>query len=313
MHSDILVLGSGPAGFSAGLYAGRAGFLCTLLTGPEKGGKLLLTDRIENYPGTGLVSGYELAESMEKQALNAGVNILNETATNLNLSTYPFEIQTEKSIHTAQALIIAMGTTVKWLNLPNEHRFKGRGISVCATCDGFFYKNKHVAVIGGGGTAVYEALHLAKIASKVTVITPNTQLNGERVLLNEIKKTPNIFILTNTRTLDFIGENKLTALKLQKTGTSAPFALPVDGCFEAIGFTPTTTLFGNQLQLNAQNYIHTNCLTRATNIPGVYACGDIQETTYRQAILAASSGAQAALNATNFLGFKTYPNNPSYK
>ncbi|MBQ3695742.1 MAG: FAD-dependent oxidoreductase [Alphaproteobacteria bacterium] len=301
MIFDTIILGSGPAGFSASIYAGRAGLLCLQLSGPEEGGKLTLTDKIENYPGVGTVTGFELINTLKAQALETGITYKNESAIQVNFNKYPFEIKTENEFYSTKTLIIAMGSRVNWLNIPSEEKFKGRGISVCATCDGFFYKNKDVAVIGGGNTALYESLHLAQTSKRVTIICKDSFLNGERILLDKVKNTPNIQILNNSAVVEFIGTNKLTHLKLHQTPPERDFLLPVDGCFEAIGFSPSSQLFQNKLDINAKGYIKTNCQTFETNIEGVYACGDIQEQHYRQAIIASGSGALASLSAIEFL------------
>ena len=311
MLFDILILGSGPAGLSAALYAARTGFSCALLTGPEEGGKLIMTDKIENYPGVPACTGFELITRLKQQVLETGLSYKNETALSVNLKVYPFEIKTETNVYLTRTLIIATGSTVKWLGLPSEEKFKGKGISVCATCDGFFYKNKNVAIIGDGNTALYEATHLSKIAAKVTIVAAGNALKGEKSLREKVLALPQVNVLYNTQVLDFIGDNKLTHLRLKNNVTENTFLLPLEGCFEAIGFAPASQLFANQLDLTKAGYIQTNCSSFETNVSGIFACGDVQETHYRQAIIAAGSGAMAALLTEDFLGAETYPkNNP---
>lgn len=307
MQTDILILGAGPAGLSAAIYAGRSGYSTTLLTGPEEGGKLSLTNTIENYPGFENISGYQLTQNLKNQAIKAQVQIKNETAISVNIKTYPFEIKTEKELYHTKSLIIATGSVVNWLNLKSEARFKGKGISVCAICDGFFYKNKTVAVIGGGNTAMYEAIHLSKTSKKVFIISNQASLKGEFALKQKIETINNIHLISNATVMEFVGQTKLTHLKIKIKGQEQPFLLAVDGCFEAVGFSPASQLFENQLAISNTGYIQTNCTSYQTSIEGIFACGDIQESKNRQAIIACGSGAKAALSAIEYLEQKSYP------
>jgi len=298
---DALIIGSGPAGLTAGLYAGRAGFSVALLTGSEKGGKLLLTDKIENFPCFSNSSGFDFITKLEQQAKEVGVSFFNETVKSINLLHSPFQIYTESQEWFPKSIIIAMGTQVRWLNLPGENTYKGKGISVCATCDGFFYKNKNVAVIGGSNTALYETLYLASIAKNIYLLTQNSSLQGEFLLRQKVLALTNVHIQFNTQILGFIGTEKLTGLKIKNKADTEEKILPVDGCFEAVGFTPNSDLFQKQLKLNKQGYIKTNKKTMQTSINGVFACGDIQETLYRQALIASASGARAAMSLEHYL------------
>ena len=304
MHYDVIILGSGPAGLSAAIYTGRAGLSCAVLTGPEEGGKLALTDKIENYAGIGQKSGLELIEQLKAQVANSGIKLFYETAQKFNFEVYPFSIQTDQTSYQANAIIIAMGCKVNWLGLKSESKFKGKGISVCATCDGFFYKNKEIAVIGGGNTAVYEALHLSKIASKVYLISKTPKLNAEKILLDRLTQQKNIFLHSNTEVIDFIGKDKLSHLKLRISHQKKTFLLPIAGCFEAIGFHPNTSLFKGILSMDEEGYLLTNPRTGETSLRGIFACGDIQQPQGRQAIIAAGSGAIAALNVQRWLDEK---------
>lgn len=298
---DVLIIGSGPAGLTAGLYAGRAGFSVVILTGSEQGGKLSLTDKIENFPSFSTGSGVEFITKLEQQIQEVGVSLFNENVQQVDLLQVPFKIITDVQTWQPKSVIIAMGTQVKWLNLPQEEVYKGKGISVCATCDGFFYKNKNVAVIGGGNTALYESLYLANIAKNIYILTPNKQLQGEFLLRQKVLSLANIHIYYQTDVLGFIGNEKLTGLKIKNKACTKEKILSVNGCFEAIGFIPNTRLFQHQLLLDKKGYIKTNKQTMQTSVKGIYACGDIQETNYRQALIACASGARAAMSLENYL------------
>ena len=298
---DVLIIGSGPAGLTAGIYAGRAGFSVALLTGIEKGGKLSLTDKIENFPGFSTGSGLDFITLLEEQTKQVGVLFFNESVQKIDLIHPPFKVDTDVQQWQPKSVIIAMGTQVKWLNLPGEDTYKGKGISVCATCDGFFYKNKEVAIIGGGNTALYETLYLASIVKNIHLLTQNSSLQGEFLLRQKVLSLKNVHIQYNTKISGFVGSEKLTGLKIQNKADTKEKILAVDGCFEAVGFVPNSHLFLNQLQLTKAGYIKTNKQTMTTNIQGVFACGDIQETHYRQALIAAASGARAAMSAEGYL------------
>jgi len=304
---DVLIIGSGPAGLTAGIYAGRAGLSVSLLTGAERGGKLNLTDNIENYPGFSSISGYDLMAAFEKQAAQVGVNFFSEQAQVTRFSETSLIVETENQIWHPKSVIIASGSKIKWLNIPGEERFKGKGISVCATCDGFFYKNKDVAIIGGGNTALYEAVYLANLAKNVYILTPYPVLHGEYFLRQKLLKFSNVQVLYNTDTISFEGNKKLNGIKIKNKASTEEKIIAVDGCFEAIGFVPNSALFSGQLFLDKKGYIKTNKTTMQTSVPGVFACGDVQEKQYRQAIIACASGARAAMSTEIFLKSKKYP------
>lgn len=302
MHAQVLILGSGPAGYTASVYTALAGLKTIQLMGTLPGGQITLSHQIENFSGHRSISGSDLSDIFKKQAEYAGVHLLSEQARQVNLSTRPFSIQTTAdTLLTADALIIATGTSARWLNVCGEEQFRGHGISVCATCDGFFYRGKTVCVIGGGNTAAYEALFLAQTSSKVYLIYTEAILQAEQNLIKKIKQTQNITLIPNTQVLEFSGTQKLEYIHLKNNLTHKKYALETDGVFEAIGHIPNSDLFQDQLQIDKNGYIITDPYTKETSIKGVFACGDVQEPLYRQAIVAAGSGCRAALSAKHYL------------
>lgn len=300
--TQVLILGSGPAGYAASIYAARAGLNTTLLTGPNPGGQLMLTHLIENYPGHSNIAGADLMDSFQRQALSLGVNIIMEQADSVDLSHRPFQIKTNSgTIWSTQSLIIATGASPRWLQAPGEETFKGRGISVCATCDGFFYRNKKVIIIGDGNTAAYEALFLSKVTSSVTIIARNTHLSGEHNLIKQVLENPKITIIWETEVTSFLGTDKLTGVRCRHLQTKQEKVLETDGVFEAIGHIPNTHLFTGQLEIDDKGYLITDKQTGETSVKGVFAAGDCQEVLHRQAIIAAGAGAITALSAEKFL------------
>lgn len=302
MHTQILVLGSGPAGFAAALYAALAGFSTTILSGDTHGGQLTLTHRIENYPGFPAASGLDLIEAMQRQALTAGARLMDDRAVAVDLSHPPFSATTGSGqVITADSVIIAMGASPRWLGAPGESHFRGHGVSVCATCDGVFYRGKTVAVIGGGSSAAYEALFLAQTSHAVLLIYREAALSAEDNLVRALADTPNIQQIANTQVLAFLGDTKLDRITVQNIQTATETTLAIDGVFEAIGHMPNTRLFQGQLDLDSDGYLLTDCRTGATSCDGVFACGDIQAPLHRQAIIAAGAGCTAALSAKAYL------------
>lgn len=302
MHTSVLIIGSGPAGYTAGIYTTRAGIQTTLITGNTVGGQLTRTNEVENFPGFEMISGIELMEKMYSQAKHVGVNIIQDEISSLDLSKKPFKFESRGNLKgTADTIIIATGASPKWLKSIGEDKFKGKGISICATCDGFFYKNKTVAVIGGGNSALYEAQFLANVASKVFLINKNKSFKGENKIQEKVIHNPKIEILYNTEVVEFIGENKLSSIILKNIKNDQIFQLDVNGVFEAIGTEPNTGFLNNQLQITSHGYIKTNKRTMETSIEGVFACGDVQEEKYKQAIISAGSGAIAALSVEKYL------------
>ena len=300
MHTRVLILGAGPAGLTASVYAARAGLNPVVLAGNAQGGQLLLTHEIENFPGFLKISGFDLVDKLAEQSKNAGAKILSVSAKQVDLKQYPFVVLgDDNENYTADALIIATGASARWLNLTGESKFKGHGISICAVCDGFFYKNKTVMVIGGGNSAVYEALYLSKMVKKVILVHRKKELKAERQLMEQLNKTPEIEVLHETYVREFKGENKLSSVVIEQNGQT--HELLVDGVFEAIGQIPNTEIFKDQLPMDENGFLITDKHTMATCVAGVYACGDVQESKHRQAIVAASGGCLAALNVESFL------------
>ncbi len=302
MHTKVLIIGSGPAGYTAAIYTARAGLETTLITGPVIGGQLTRTHQVENFPGFINIAGFDLMDNLKEQTIKTGVTIIQDEVIKLNTTTKPFEFSTHDIPKgTADTVILATGASPKWLDIKGEEKFKGNGISICATCDGFFYRNKTIAVIGGGNAAVYEALFLSKIAKEVYLINKNKALSGEKKLIYELSTNNKIKVLNNTQPLEFIGEKKLSTIKIENIKTKESTLLMIDGVFEAIGTIPNTQLIKDQLTLTRKGYIKTNKRTMATSVKGIFACGDVQEDTYKQAIISAGSGAIAALSAEKYL------------
>ncbi|MBR1777077.1 MAG: thioredoxin-disulfide reductase [Alphaproteobacteria bacterium] len=305
-HTPLLILGSGPAGYTAAIYAARAMQNPVLISGMQPGGQLTQTGDIENFPGfPEKISGTELMDRMRCQAENLGAKIIDETAVKADLSKRPFVVTLDsEDIWTCDALIIATGASAKWLNLPNEEELRGFGVSACATCDGFFYRNKRVAVIGGGNTAVEEALYLANLASEVYIIHRRDELRAEKVLQERLLSNSKIKPVWNTVAEGYIGQKDkggLTGLRLKNVQTGEESELSVDGVFIAVGYAPNTELFKGQLDLDPAGFIITQNGRPQTSVEGVFAAGDVQELYFRQAVTAASGGCRAALEAEKYL------------
>ena len=308
-HSRLLILGSGPAGYSAAVYAARANLKPVLITGLAMGGQLTTTTDVDNWPGdVEGVQGPELMERMKKHAERFETEIIFDHIHTAELTTRPFKLTGDQGIYTCDALIIATGASARYLGLDSEEAFKGRGVSACATCDGFFYRNKPVAVIGGGNTAVEEALYLSNIASHVTVVHRRDSFRSERILsdkLLEKSRTGNVTIEWNATLEEVLGnETGVNGIKIKALDTGAEKELPLDGVFIAIGHSPNTGIFDGQLAMrNGYIIIKTGLEGGATStsIPGVFAAGDVADSVYRQAITSAGSGCMAALDADKFL------------
>ena len=296
---DVIVIGAGPAGLTAGLYAARAGLQTTVLTGAELGGQLLLTEKIENFPGFLTASGLDLIETIKKQAEGAGAEIIREKAVMLDLFKTPLKVKTDTKIYRTKTLILATGAKARWLGVKGEDKFKGKGISVCATCDGFFYRGKTVAVIGGGASAVYESLLLMKIAKKVIILCRENRLTGDETLITRLQQNPAVQVIYNVEVKEFLGDKKLEKIKIVKNKQESEIS--VDGTFVAIGSDPDSCLVKGQLKLDKWGRIKTDKETGATSIPNVFAAGDVQQSGTRQAILAAASGCLSALSAKQYL------------
>ena len=305
-HHKIIILGSGPAGCTAAIYAARAGLKPILIRGLEPGGQLTITTDVDNYPGyENTIQGPWLMDQMEKQALSVGTKLVNGTVIKCDLTTKPIKLELDNGeSYFSDACIIATGASARWLNLPSEKKYRGFGVSACATCDGFFYKNKEVIVVGGGNTAVEEALFLTNFASKVTLVHRRSELRAEKILQERLFKNTKISIIWDHVLKEVKGtDSPLTVNQavLESIKDNKLIKIDVSGIFIAIGHDPNTKLFINQLNMDDENYILTANDSTKTNIEGVYAAGDVQDKIYRQAVTAAGHGCMAALEAEKYL------------
>ena len=306
LHSKVLIIGSGPAGYTAAIYAARAMLNPVLVSGMEPGGQLTTTTDVENYPGfSDVIQGPWLMEEMRKQAEVVGTNFKSDMIKEVNFKKSPFELLGESGDkYTAETVIIATGAQARWLNLESEKKYRGFGVSACATCDGFFYKNKKVVVVGGGNAAVEEALFLTKFASNVTLIHRRDSLRAEKLLQQKILSHPKIKIIWNNKIKEIIGtENPkgVTSVVIENTNDQSISKIDTHGIFVAIGHDPATKIFTNQIEMDDEGYIITKPDSTKTNIKGVFAAGDVKDKTYRQAVTAAGIGCMAALEAEKFL------------
>jgi thioredoxin reductase (NADPH) len=305
-HAKVVIIGSGPAGYTAAIYAARAMLEPVQILGVQPGGQLTITTDVENYPGfADVIQGPWLMEQMQKQAAHVGTRFIHAHVHKVELSRRPFRIECDGGdVYLAETLILATGAQARWLDLPSEQKFKGHGVSACATCDGFFYRDKDVLVVGGGNTAVEEALFLTKFAAKVTVVHRRDGFRAERILQDRLFNHPKIEVVWDS-VLDSVrgSENprKVTHARLKNVKTGAPVERPVDGVFIAIGHEPATELVLGQLALKPNGYVKTAPDSTATSVPGVFAAGDVTDDTYRQAVTAAGMGCMAALEAERFL------------
>jgi|TARA_B100001079_G_scaffold271060_1_gene287222 thioredoxin reductase (NADPH) len=306
IKTNVLIIGSGAAGYTAAIYAARANLKPHLITGLEPGGQLTITTDVENYPGFGdVIQGPWLMEQMREQALKVGTEIHNDFVTNVDFNSSPFTATTDSGlIFKSKTTIISTGAKARWLEIESEEKFKGYGISACATCDGFFFKDQDVAVIGGGNSAVEEALFLTNFASKVTLIHRRDQLRAEKILQDRLFKNPKVEIIWNKTVKNFQGNTDTPALEkilLKSTTDNSESEIKVSGAFIAIGHDPATSLFLNKIKMDKENYIITKPDSTSTSIPGVFAAGDVKDKIYRQAVTAAGMGCIAALEAEKFL------------
>ncbi len=306
MHSKVLIIGSGPAGYTAAIYAARAMLNPTLIQGIQPGGQMTITTDVENYPGFGdVIQGPWLMEQMESQARNVGTKIINDMIKSVDLESKPFTALSESGeSYTADTLIISTGAQARWLGLESEKKFQGYGVSACATCDGFFFKEKEVVVVGGGNTAVEEALFLTSFASKVHLIHRRDELRAEKILQERLLKHEKINCIWDHELVEILGEDSppnVTGIKIKNVKNNETQELKVDGVFIAIGHDPATQIFKKQVEMDAQGYIITKPDSTATNIEGVYAAGDVKDKTYRQAVTAAGMGCMAALEAEKYI------------
>ena len=306
MHSQVLIIGSGPAGYTAAIYAARAMLQPTIVQGLQPGGQLTITTDVENFPGFGdVIQGPWLMEQMEQQAKSVGTNIVNDMITKVDFSKRPFSAESESGTkYTADAVIISTGAQARWLGLPSEQKFQGYGVSACATWDGFFFKEKEVAVIGGGNAAVEEALFLTSFASKFHLVHRRDSLRSEKILQERLFKNEKINVIWNSELNEIVGEENplnVTGIKLKSTVDDKISDLEVDGVFIAIGHDPATQIFKGQVDMDDSGYIITQPDSTLTNIEGVYAAGDVKDKIYRQAVTAAGMGCMAALEAEKYI------------
>lgn len=306
--SKVLIIGSGPAGYAAAIYSSRAGLSPLMISGIEPGGQLMITTEVENYPGyENPIQGPWLMEQMKKQSEAFGTKIINDYVTDVDFSQFPFVIRTEKDKYLSYSVIIATGAKAKWLGIPGEDKFMGFGVSACATCDGFFFKNKDVVVVGGGNTAVEEALYLSNICKKVTLIHRRDKLRAEKILQNRLFEKKNVEIIWNSQLKEIRGnkENKLIEkIVIKNTSDNNENQITLDGLFVAIGHKPATEIFLKKLEIDEDGYILTKADSTKTSIDGVFAAGDVTDKIYRQAVTAAGMGCMGALEAEKFLSNK---------
>jgi thioredoxin reductase (NADPH) len=302
-HEKIVIIGSGPAGYTAAIYAARATLQPLLVEGFQPGGQLTITSEVENYPGfPDGVMGPALMEEMKKQATRFGTRFVAGEVTRVDLTKRPFRLWVEQDELTADAVVVATGASAKWLNIPSEKQYQGRGVSACATCDGFFFRNVEVAVVGGGDTAIEEATFLTKFASKVHLIHRRAELRASKIMQRRALENPKITMVWNSAVEEVLGDGKaVTGLRLKSTTGGPSRELKVQGLFMGIGHEPNTALFKGQLDMNEVGYLTVKPPSTATSVPGVFACGDVADPNYRQAISAAGTGCMAAIDAERFL------------
>ncbi|RTM12460.1 MAG: thioredoxin-disulfide reductase [Bradyrhizobiaceae bacterium] len=309
VHAKVVIIGSGPAGYTAAIYAARAMLEPILIQGMQAGGQLTITTDVENYPGfADVIQGPWLMEQMEKQAVHVGTKIVTDLVTKLETAQRPFRLTCDSGdVYLADAVILATGAQARWLGLPSEVKFQGGGVSACATCDGFFYRNKEVVVVGGGNTAVEEALYLTNHASQVTIVHRRDHFRAERILQERLFKHPKIRVIWDSAVDEICGTenpNKVTHVRLKNVKTGALTDVKTDGVFIAIGHAPATELVKDQIKLKPSGYVETAPNSTATSVPGLFAAGDVADETYRQAVTAAGLGCMAALEAERFLALR---------
>jgi thioredoxin reductase (NADPH) len=301
-HYKLIIIGSGPAGLTAGLYAARANLKPLIVAGLTFGGQLMLTTEVENFPGFPKgIMGPELMQNMISQAERFGAELVYDDVTKVDFSSKPLKLDVGKESYTADAVIISTGASSIWLGIPSEEKFRGKGVSSCATCDGFFFKDMEIIVIGGGDSAMEEASYLTKFASKVTIVHRRESFRASKIMQERVLNNPKISVMYNTTIEEFLGNEKLQSVRLKDVNTGEVKEIPIEGAFVAIGHKPNTDLFKGQLQLDEKGYIIPTDNTK-TNIPAVFVAGDVRDYRYRQAITAAGMGCMAALDAEHYLG-----------
>lgn len=305
-HREVIIIGSGPAGYTAGIYAARANLAPLLFEGDQPGGQLMLTSDVENFPGfRDPVTGPQLMGEMRAQAERVGCTIRTENVTEVDFSATPYKVSSAQGTWTADAVIISTGATARWLGIPSEQTLMGRGVSACATCDGFFFRNKDVIVVGGGDTAMEEALYLAKMCASVTVVHRRDSLRASRIMQERALQHPKLRFIWNAVIEEILGEAKVEAVRVRDIQTGELKDVKTDGVFVAIGHQPNTALFAPWLDTDENGYLKTQPGSTRTNLPGVFAAGDVQDHVYRQAITAAGTGCMAALDAERWLAART--------
>jgi thioredoxin reductase (NADPH) len=306
LHANVLIIGAGPAGYTAAIYAARANLSPVLVAGLQPGGQLMITTDVENYPGfADVIQGPWLMEQMEAQATHVGTRVIHDLITEVDFSCRPFVCRGDSGeTYTASAIIIATGAQARWLGLESEQTLQGRGVSACATCDGFFYRGKTVAVVGGGNTAVEEALYLTHHAEHVILIHRRDKLRAEKILQDRLFANPKVGVIWNSTVEEIVGggtPEAVVGVRLHEMHSDTKSFLPVDGVFVAIGHTPTTLIFAGHVDMDTEGYIRTTPGSTRTSVPGVFAAGDVQDKVFRQAVTAAGTGCMAALEAEKFL------------
>lgn len=302
MTEKVVIIGSGPAGLTAAIYNARADLDPLMIEGMERGGQLMLTTDVENFPGfPDGIMGPELMEGVRKQAERFGTRIMSSDVTRVDFSQRPFRIWVEQDLYEAESVIISTGASARWLGLESEARLRGHGVSACATCDGFFFRGKEIAVVGGGDSAAEEALFLTKFASKVYVIHRRDELRASKIMVGRLLEHEKVEMVWDTVVEEVLGEDLVTGLKLRNVKTDEVSELPLEGLFLAIGHTPNTGIFEGQLDLDEKGYIRLPGENTMTSVPGVFAAGDVTDHVYRQAITAAGMGCQAAIDAERWL------------
>jgi thioredoxin reductase (NADPH) len=305
-HAKVLILGSGPAGLTAGIYAARANLNPVMVSGLQPGGQMTITTDVENYPGFAeTIQGPWLMEEMQSQASKVGTTTVSDLIVSIDFSTRPFLCTGDSgTVYSGDTVIVSTGATARWLGLETEEKFKGFGVSACATCDGFFYRSKKVCVIGGGNTAVEEAIYLTNHAEQVTLIHRRDQLRGEKILQDRLMANPKITVIWDSVLQEVLGDEDppgVTGARIRNVKTGEEAVLEVDGVFIAIGHSPNTDIFKGTLDMDEEGYLITQPDSTATNIPGVFAAGDVQDKIFRQAVTAAGTGCMAAIEAEKFL------------
>ena len=305
-RTAVLIIGAGPAGYTAAIYAARASLAPVLVSGLQPGGQLMITTDVENYPGfADVIQGPWLMEQMQAQAAHVGTRIVNDLVMEVDFSARPFRCRGDSGdLYLADAVIIATGAQARWLGLPSEERLQGAGVSACATCDGFFFRGKRVAVVGGGNTAVEEALYLTHHAEHVTLIHRRDALRAEKILQQRLFAHPKVSVIWTSAVEEILGGGQpetVSAMRLRDLQTGAQSRLAVDGVFIAIGHTPNTAVFRGQVAMDGEGYVTTAAGSTRTSVPGVFAAGDVQDRIFRQAVTAAGSGCMAALEAEKFI------------